>query len=125
MEQIEIPKIVDDWKPEGARTTEEFTVTLPGGSTFTNVPSKDPFIAGDPRIGTMPRNAQQTLLGLPEVFGDPNSTEPHTDTIKTVLLFKMESVIATPEEKDAARALFAQLYPHDTLKPKGEPQDHE
>ena len=111
MEEITIPKVMDDWEPEGARTTEEFTVTLPGGTVFENVPSTDPLIGGDPRFGTAPRNRQQTVLGLPEVFGDPNSTEPHTDVIKEALRFKAESVIASDQDREQARALLKQLYP--------------
>jgi len=43
--------------------------------------------------------------------GDPNSTEPHTDTIKTALKFKAESVIASDQDREQARALLKQLYP--------------
>lgn len=62
------------------------------------------------RVITVP-GLEQQRLGIDTASGDPNSTEAHTDTIKTALLFKMESVLASPEEKEQARALFKQLYP--------------
>ena len=65
------------------------------------------------RVVTVP-GLEQQRLGIDTAQGDPNSTEAHTDTIKTALLFKIESVLATPEEKDAARALFKQLYPKES-----------
>ena len=45
--------------------------------------------------------------------GDPNSTEPHTDTIKTALIFKFESVVATEQERLDALTLLRQLYPQE------------
>lgn len=98
--------------PRGTRTNEEFTVHIGPNLVFHNVPCPDPLAESKKRW--------QTHLGLEPVIGDPNSTEPHTDTIKTALLFKMQSVLASPEEKEQARALFAQLYPRETLKPVGE-----
>jgi hypothetical protein len=59
---------------------------------------------------------EQQRLGIDTASGDPNLTVedlPHTDTIKTALLFKMESITASDEDRNAARALFAQLYPQE------------
>src|SRR5712675_2065779 len=98
--------MADEHLPVGSRAREDVRIQVTPNLVWENHPCEDPLQASKRRW--------QTHLGLEPVQGDPNLTvadAPHTDTIKTALLFRMASVIAKPEEKAQARALFDQLYP--------------
>jgi hypothetical protein len=63
-------------------------------------------------IVTVP-GLEQQRLGINTACGDPNSTEPRTDTVKQALPFKSESVVATEQERSDALKLLRQLYPQE------------
>jgi hypothetical protein len=51
------------------------------------------------------------VCGVRTPMGDPNSTEPHTDLIRTKLLAAMKDESRSFEDRQSAERLFNQMYP--------------
>jgi hypothetical protein len=94
---------VDTNIPAGSRFRESFEVDIPGGTHIS--------IRSVPERIDESKRAQQNILGLEPVMGDPNSVEPHQDVIRATLLAKMKDESLPLEDRQSAERLFNQLYP--------------